>query len=234
VVFFLSKDKSARFADRTQAGFELAFELRRYLQGESPFVLAVPPDGVPVAASISTELDTPMDIVVSRRMLSPGHEEETLGAITADRTLVVNRPLVSRLGLADEVVEQLSIPEWAEAQRAMQRYRRGRPYPNLAGNTVVIVDDGLTTGYTVMGAIISARKMEPERIVVAVPVSSLEAMERLRDAVDSILALEISSEEDYSVAQYYRHYAPITEQEVIWTLDHLWRDRSVGGYTETF
>jgi predicted phosphoribosyltransferase len=226
--------KPTRFHDRTQAGYELAQDLERFIHGKQPFVLAIPPHGVPVAASIAIELNAPFDIVVSRRMLANGNPDATLGAITPDRTLVVNRPLVSQLGLTDEQVDQLSIPEWAEAQRAQQRFRRGRPYPNLGGYTVVIVDDGLTTGYTAMGAIISARKMEPEAIVLAVPVSSLAAMERLRDFVDSIFALEISSEDDFSVAQYYAQYPELTDQEIIWTLDHLWRDPTSSGYTETF
>lgn len=223
-----------RFRDRTEAGHKLALDLERFLDGRQPFVLAVPPDGVPVAASIAFELNAPFDIVVSRRMIAPGTTDDTLGAITPDRTLVVNKPLVSRMGLSDEQLEQSSIPEWAEAQRAMQRYRRGKPQPHLGGYTAVIVDDGLTTGYTAMGAIISARKMEPDGIILAVPVSSLAAMERLRDYVDSVLALEISAEDDFSVAQHYAQYPAMTEQEVIWTLDHLWRDRAAGGYTETF
>jgi putative phosphoribosyl transferase len=226
--------KPTRFPDRTQAGYELAQDLERFLYGQQPFVLAVPPDGVPVAASIAIALNAPFDVIVSRRMFAHDNPADTLGAITPDRTLVVNRTLISRLGLDDAQVDQLSIPEWAEAQRAMQRYRRGRPYPHLGGYTAVIVDDGLTTGYTAMGAIISARKMEPAAIVLAVPVSSLAAIERLRDYVDSLLALEINAEEDFSVAQYYAHYPPMTEQEVIWTLDHLWRDRAPEGYTETF
>ncbi len=197
-------------------------------------MLAVPPDGAPVGASIAMELNAPFDIVVSRRMLAAGNPDETLGAITPDRTLVLNKPLISRLGLGDNEVDQISIPEWTEAQRSMQRYRRGRAYPHLGGYTAVIVDDGLTTGYTAMGAIISARKMEPDGIILAVPVSSLAAMERLRDYVDSLLALEISSEDNFSVENYYSEYPIMTEQEVIWTLDHLWRDRAAGEYHETF
>jgi predicted phosphoribosyltransferase len=189
---------------------------------------------VPVAAAIATQLNAPFDVAVSRRMLAESDPGETLGAITPDRTLVMNKPLVSRLGLSDERVEQISIPAWAEAQRVMQRYRRGKPHAHLPGYTAVIVDDGLTTGYTAMGAIISTRNMEPDGIILAVPVSSLAAMERLRDYVDSILALEISSEDDFSVAGYYSEYPLMTEQEVIWTLDHLWRDRAAEEYTETF
>jgi putative phosphoribosyl transferase len=223
-----------RFPDRIHAGHELAQELPRFLRKQKPFILAIPPDGVPVASSIATELKAPLDIVVSRRMLASTSPHETLGAITPDRTLVVNKPLVSRLGLSQSEVDRLSTPEWVEAQRAMQHYRRGRPYPHLDGYTAVIVDDGLTTGYTAMASIIAVRKMEPAAIIVAVPVSSLTAMELLRDYVDSILALEINSEEQYSVADYYTDYSPVTEQAVIWTLDHLWSDKVPGGYSETF
>jgi putative phosphoribosyl transferase len=223
-----------QYIDPTHAGHELALDLRRFLGGQRAFVLAVPPDGVPVAASIARELDAPMDLAVSRRMVTGDHPDETLGAVTPDRTLVVNKPLVSRIGLTDEEVERLSIPEWAEAQRAMQRYRRGRPYPTLQGYTAIVVDDGLTTGYTMLGAIISVRKLEPDRVIVAVPVSSLEAIERLRDYADDLLALKISSAENFSVEQYYRRYAHPTDQEVIWTLDDLWADKPPTGFNETF
>jgi putative phosphoribosyl transferase len=197
-------------------------------------VLALPPDGVPVAASIARELNAPLDIAVSRRMVAEGHPDETLGAVTPDRTLVVNKPLLAQIGLTDEEVEQLSIPEWAEAQRAMQRYRRGRPYPSLQGYSAIVVGDGLTSGYTMLGAVISVRKMEPARVIVAVPVSSLEAIERLRDYADDVLALKISSAENFSVEKYYRQYAHPTDQEVIWTLDYLWSEKPPKGFTETF
>jgi putative phosphoribosyl transferase len=230
----LTHEREARFYDRVFAGHELALDLKRFVEGQRPFVLAVPPDGVPVAASIARELNAPFDLAVSRRMVAPGHPTETLGAITPDRTLVVNKPLVSRLELDDAAVEQISIPEWADAQRAMQRYRRGRPYPSLQGHTAIVVDDGLTTGYTIMGAIISARKMEPDRVVVAVPVASLDGFERVRRYVDDLLALEISPAEDFVVESYYSHYGLIGDQEVIWTLDHFWEDRNREGFTETF
>jgi putative phosphoribosyl transferase len=230
----LNHDKGARFYDRVFAGHELALDLKRFVEGQRPFVLAVPPDGVPVASSIARELNAPFDLAVSRRIVAPGHPDETLGAITPDRTLVVNKPLVSRLKLDDPTVEQISIPEWADAQRLMQRYRRGRPYPTLQGQTAIVVDDGLTTGYTIMGAIISARKMEPDRVVVAVPVASLNGFERVRAYVDDLLALEISTADDFAVQSYYTHYPTIGEQEVIWTLDHFWQDPSAEGFTETF
>lgn len=223
-----------RYLNPTHAGHELALDLRRFLGGQTPFVLALPPDGVPVAASIARELNAPLDLAVSRRMIPEGYPDATLGAVTPDRTLVVNKPLVSEIGLTDEEVEQLSIPEWAEAQRSMQRYRRGRPYPSLQGYSAIIVGDGLTTGYTMLAAVISVRKMEPERVIVAVPVASLEAIERLRDYADDVLALKISADENFSVERYYRQYSHPSDQEVVWTLDALWNEKLFEGFTETF
>jgi putative phosphoribosyl transferase len=230
----LDEATGAHYSDAAHAGHELALDLRRFLGVQTPFVLAIPPDGVPVAASVARELNAPLDIAVSRRLLDATRPDETLGAVTPDRTLVVNKPLAQELGLSEEEMDLISIPEWAEAQRAMQRYRRGRPYPSLQGHTAIIVDDGLTTGYTMLAAAISVRKLEPERVIAAVPVSSLEAIERLRDYVDDLLALKISSAENFSVERYYQHYVHPADQDVIWTLDDLWSEKSAGGFTETF
>jgi len=224
----------ARFRDRTHAGYELAADLRGFLQGEEAIVLAIPPDGVPVASAVAAELNASFDLITSRRIMPPGDKEETLGAVTPDRTLVVNRALVDRLGLSDGEVEKLSIPVWADAQRLTQRYRSGRPYPILQGRTVVIVDDGVTTGYTMMAAAVSVRKMEPGRVVVAVPVASIEAIERLGPYVDDILSLEISASDNFSVPQHYVHYEPMSDQEVVWMLERGWTERPPHGYSETF
>jgi putative phosphoribosyl transferase len=230
-----SPDKPyARFRDRTHAGYELAADLKGFLQGEEALVLAIPPDGVPVASAVATELNAPFDIITSRRIVPPGNKEETLGAVTPDRTLVVNRVLVDQLNLSDSDVEKLSIPVWADAQRLTQRYRSGRPYPTLSARTVVIVDDGITTGYTMMAAAISARKMEPSRIVVAVPVASIEAIERLGPYVDDVLSLEISTSDQFSVPGHYVHYEPMSDQEVVWMLERGWAERPPHGYAETF
>src|SRR5437763_4312489 len=137
------------------AGYELAQELRGFLEGHEPIVLAIPRGGVPVATAIAHDLRAPMDLIVPRRIEAPGHDAMTLGAITPDRTLVVNTGLAGELGISDEEIEQMSIPVWAEVQRTQQLYRGGRAYPDLRGHTAVIVDDRLTTGYTMIAAVIS-------------------------------------------------------------------------------
>lgn len=225
---------NARFYDRTRAGSELAAELRRFLQGQQPVVLVIPPDGVPVAARVASELGAPLDVIVSRRIGVPQREGDTLGAVTPDRTLVINKATTLALELSDEEIEQLSISVWTEAQGALHRYRGERPYLNLHGRTAVIIDDGMTTGYTAMAAVVSARKLEPERVVLAVPVASVEAIERLGSYADEVLSLEICTDDPFCVADHYANYAEYSEQEVIWTLEQFWSERPPQGRGETF
>jgi putative phosphoribosyl transferase len=183
---------------------------------------------------VAVALAAPLDLMASQRIVAPGQENETLGAVTPDRTLIVNRALVDRLGLSEDTVEVLSIPAWSEAQRSLSKYRGNRAQIELRGRTVVLVDDGITTGYTMMAAVISTRKLEPARIMVAVPVAALEAIERVSAAVDDLLALEISVETDFSVERFYQTYETLADRDVIWTLENLWRERPPAGYSETF
>ena len=230
-----NRDKPrARFRDRMHAGQELAADLQRFVHGQEPVVLAIPPDGVPVAATICMELGAPLDVIASRWIVAPGFEGDALGAVTPDRTLVINRPLVSRLGFSDEEVEQLSIPVWAEVQKSQQVYRGGRPYPDLRDRTVVIVGDGLTSGHTMMAAVMSVRKLEPARVIVAVPVASIEAVDRIRQHVDTLLFLEIGEDAPFSVGEYYSTYHPLSDQEVTWILERMWSEHPLEGYNETF
>jgi putative phosphoribosyl transferase len=224
----------ARYHDRVHAGFELAGDLRRFLVGQDSVVIAIPRGGVPVAATIAVELRSPLDLIVTRRIEAPDQPDQTLGAITPDRTLVINKTLVSSMGLSDEEIEELSIPVWAEVQRTQQLYRAGRPEPDLRGRTAVIVDDRLTTGYTMMAAVVSVRKLEPARVVVAVPVGYLEGIERVRGYVDELLSLEIATDPNFLPSSYYANLTPLTDREVIWTLEHFWAERPPDGFSETF
>ena len=223
-----------RYNDRLHAGYELAGDLHGFFSGQDPVVLAIPRGGVPVAAAIASDFGAHLDLIIPRKIEAPNKPGMALGAITPDRTMVVNKALVAKLRLSNARLEQLSIPVWAEVQRIQQLYRGSRPYPDLKDRAVVIVDDRLTTGYTMMAAVVAVRKMEPARVVVAVPVSSLDAIERVRGYADDVLSLEIAPEADFPVSRYYAHPDPLTDQEVIWTLEHFWSQRPPNGYSETF
>jgi predicted phosphoribosyltransferase len=216
------------------AGYELASELRRFLGERDPIVLAIPRGGIPVATAIAHDLRAPLDLIVPRRIEAPGHPEVTLGAITPDRTLVVNTAQAAELGISDKSIEELSIPVWAEVQRTQQLYRGGRAYPDLRGHTVVIADDRLTTGYTMIAAVISARKMEPDDVVVAVPVASLEGLERVRGYVNDLVALEIASDPAFPMSLYYASAPSLSDREVSLELERFWAERPPDGYSETF
>lgn len=229
-----NEETQRRFNDRAHAGFALALELRRFLGDEVPVVLALARGGVPVAQAVAGALSAPLDLVVPGRIPVPGREGDTLGAITSDRTLIINTPLLSEMGLSDQELEELSIPVWAEVQRLEQVFSQVRHGMGLQGRTAVVVDDGLTTGYTMTAAVLSVRKLEPARLMVAVPVASIEAIERIRGYVDDLLSLEISSSNPFSVARYYKHYPPVTDSEIVMALEHPWSERPGEGYGETF
>lgn len=237
--FFMSNNViSAPFNDRADGGRQLALDLPRFLQGQDPVILALPMGGVPVAAAVASELNLPLDLIVSRRIPAPGglglSGEDSVGAVTPDRTLVVNSDLIRHLEYTNEQVEQFSIPVWADAQRRQQLYRRARQYPDMRGKSAVIIDDGLTTGYTMMAAVMSTRKLEPARIIVAVPVASIEAIERLGSYVDELHAVRISYEDPFAVSSFYKQYDPLNDQDVIWTMDYFWNQHPLKGYSETF
>jgi putative phosphoribosyl transferase len=216
------------------AGHELAADLQRFLGGQETVILAIPKGGVPVGAAIASVLDGTLDLVVPRKLVVPGHDELTLGAITPDRTLVIDSEAASELGLTDEQIDELAIAPWSEAQRAQQLYRQSRPYPDLRGKTVILVDDRLLTGYSMMAAVASVRKLEPDRIVVAVPVSHVDGLERVRSYVDEVLSLEITTESAYMASRYYAEWMSLSDQEVIWSLEHVWEEKPPQGYSETF
>src|SRR3954447_26727370 len=194
-----------RYNDRLHAGYELAGDLHDFVSGQDPIILAIPRGGVPVAAAIANDFGAHLDLIIPRKIEAPNKPGMALGAITPDRTMIINKALVAKLRLSNARVEELSIPVWAEVQRIQQLYRGSRPYPDLRGRTVVIVDDRLTTGYTMMAAVAAVRKMEPARLVVAVPVASLDALDRLRAYVDDVLSLEIAPEPDFPVSRYFAH-----------------------------
>lgn len=223
-----------RFRDRAQAGHEMAGELGRFLAGQDPIILAIPRGGVPVAAAIASELGAQIDLIIPRRIEAPSDPEVTLGAVTPDRTLVINRTLLSEMNISDRELEELSIPVWAEVQRIQQLYRSGKPYPDIKGRTAVIVDDRLITGYTVMAAIVSARKLEPARVVVAVPISYIEGLERVRALADETLSLEVATSPLGITSRFYAQYPPLTDRDVIYTLEHFWAARPPTGFSETF
>src|SRR3954447_13216974 len=160
-----------RFRNRHEAGRSLAEKLTAYANRPDVLVLALPRGGVPVAYEIAQALGAPLDVFVVRKLGVPGREELAMGAIASGGVVVINDDVVRGLDIAPEVIQRVTEREGRELLRREQAYREGRPMPNLAGKTVILVDDGLATGASMRAAIEALRQHRPARIVAAVPVA---------------------------------------------------------------
>lgn len=223
--------------DRTAAGRELARVLSKYHNKPHVVVLALPRGGVPVAAEIARELHAPLDVMLVRKLGAPGNEELAMGAIATGGIRLVNAQVVAALRIDERVFEQVAAREQAELERRMKAYRGERPWPAIAGATVILVDDGIAIGATMRAAIAAVRAQRPERVVVAVPVAPFKLVVQLRREADEVVCLA-SPEPFTAVATYYRSFPQLTDRQVCdilrerWTCEH--RLEVIPGATRLF
>jgi len=201
------------FADRADAGRRLAERLGAYAGRGDVIVLGLPRGGVPVAAEVARSLPAPLDVCVVRKLGVPGDEELALGAIAAGGVLVLNDRVVSGLHLSDEAIAAVAAVEHAELRRREQAYRGERPPADVAGCTVIVVDDGLATGATMRAAVRAVRMRAPARVVVAVPVAAPETCAALGPEVDEVVCA-LRPSDFRSVGGWYDDFAPTTDDEV--------------------
>ncbi len=215
-----------QFADRTEAGRLLAARLTHYAGRQDTIVLALPRGGVPVAFEIARALSAPLDVFLVRKLGQPGHEELAMGAIATGGVRVLNRDVVAYLDIPQSIIDVVALQEEQELERRERLYRGDRPPPDVRGLTVILVDDGLATGSTMRAAIAALEKLEPKRIVVAVPVAPPSAIEELKGEVDEIVC-DLSPEPFDGVGRWYRDFSQTTDQEVRGLLDRA-ANRVVG------
>ena len=201
------------FQDRREAGRMLASRLSTYADRPDVVVLALPRGGVPVAYEVAKALHAPMDVFLVRKLGVPGHEEYAMGAMASGGVRVLNRDVVEALHIPNEVVEQVIAREQRELERREREYRGDRPFPDLRGKTVILVDDGLATGSTMLAAVTALRQKQPARIVVAVPVGSPETCDAFRDHVDEIVCA-ITPDPLYGVGLWYTDFSQTSDDEV--------------------
>jgi putative phosphoribosyl transferase len=202
-----------RFRDRTEAGRLLAELLREYAGRDDVIVLALPRGGVPVGYEVAQALGAPLDVFVVRKLGVPGHEELAMGAVATGGLLVLDEGLVRALGIPEEELQRVVEAELRELERRDAAYRGDREPPNLEGKTVILVDDGLATGSTMRAAALAVRRLNPARIVVAVPVAAEETCDAFRDVVDDIVC-GVTPNPFRAVGLWYDDFSQTTDEEV--------------------
>ncbi len=201
------------FEDRRQAGRILATRLEKYANRKDVVVLGLPRGGIPVASEVARALCAPLDVFVVRKLGCPRFEELAMGAIASGGVRVLNEDLIRRMKISAEEVEEVSSREGIELARREVAYRENRPAVPLRERTAVVVDDGLATGSTMRAAVQSLRRLEPSRIVVAVPTASATACEELSRFADECVCVSTPAGFE-AVGQFYQDFGQTTDAEV--------------------
>ncbi|MCD6126121.1 MAG: phosphoribosyltransferase [Thaumarchaeota archaeon] len=203
------------FRDRYHAGKLLADMLKRHISLKDSVLVAIPAGGIPVGYEISRTLDLPMDLVIVRKLQIPWDPEAGFGAISSDGEIVLNERLVDYLGLSEEVIEEIARKTLRIIRDRFKKFRMFKPVMNVRDKTVILVDDGLASGYTMLAAIRSIKKKSPKRIIVAVPTASTAAVEFVSREVNKILCLNVRSSRIFAVADAYRKWRDLADDEVV-------------------
>jgi putative phosphoribosyl transferase len=209
-----------RFFDRRDAGRQLAFKLGKYADRQDVILLALPRGGVPVAYEVAVAIKAPLDVFIVRKLGLPGKEELAIGAIASGWTRILNEEIIRALHIDRPTIDEITERERLELQRRERQYRGNRPFPEVRGRTVILVDDGLATGASMMAAIHALRTRQPTQIVVAVPVAAPQAIRLLRSTVDEAVYV-IAPELFEGVGKWYEDFSQTTDEEVQILLSNL-------------
>ena len=203
-----------RFQDRTTAGQELANALRD-LQGQSGLlVLGIPRGGVVVAREVARALNAPLDVCLTHKLSAPDNPELAIGAMAENGQVVLDRGLIQELWMPRGYLEAETERQRQELERRARLYRRDRPPPQISNRTVILIDDGLATGSTMMAALQTLKAQAPASLVAAIPVAPPEAIRRLAPLADRVECL-LSPRPFWAVGAFYDRFDQVTDDEVI-------------------
>lgn len=213
-----------RFEDRREAGRRLAGVLSRKADLREPtVVLGIPRGGVIVAAEVADTLSVPLDIIIARKVRAPRQPELGLGAVVdGDHIAVINKELVRRVGASPDYLRREIAAQGEEIDRRLGYFRRGRPALEVAGKTVIVVDDGIATGLTFRAALEGLRMRNPRRLVAAAPVAAPESLEMVKGFADEAVCLSTPAA-FLSVGFWYRDFSQVSDEEVEAILRRRWR-----------
>ncbi|NHZ79216.1 phosphoribosyltransferase [Massilia sp. CCM 8695] len=213
-----------QFKNRMHAGKLLALALAPYAGRADALVLALPRGGVPVGFAITRALGLALDVLLVRKLGLPGHEEFAMGAIASGRIRVLNMATIRAHRVGREQIDAACAREEREIVRRERQYRGARAEPDLAGQTAILVDDGLATGATMCAAVRAARARSAAQVVVAVPAGAPDSCATLAAQVDQLVCL--SQPADFgAVSRWYRDFGQTSDEEVQDLLAIAWRDQ---------
>jgi predicted phosphoribosyltransferase len=213
------RSKTHLFKDRCEAGKMLTKILTR---PENPIILAIPSGGVPVGYCLSREFRACLDIIVVRKVPIPGNPEAGFGAIAPDGSLILNKPLVEQLGLKQNEIMNVSKMRLNEIQSRIVKFRGNREVEKISKKDAILVDDGIASGYTILAAIKSLRKNHPNKIIVAVPTGHDQAINLVSKEADEVYCLNIRSGLSFAVADAYKAWYDVDDEEVMYYLKKAW------------
>jgi len=209
------------FHDRAEAGRVLARLLQVFIERPHTIILALPRGGVPVGYEVAQALHLPLDLLLVRKLGVPDHEELAMGAIASGGVRVLHRHVVDALDISPAIIDAVAQREWRELERRERAYRDDRPVPMVAGQTIILVDDGLATGTTMRAAAEALRQERAEGIIVAVPVASSQACTELREVANEVVCAR-TPEDFRAVGRWYENFEQTTDEEVRSLLAQAW------------
>ena len=207
------RDQVGVFRNREHAGEILTSMLEDYSDSEA-IIMAVPAGGVPVAKVLAEQLNLPMDIVVVSKITLPWNTEVGYGAVAFDGTVRLNNDFIARLGLTDEEIQQGIRKTSAKVAHRVKNLRGEQSLPDLSSSHIILVDDGLASGFTMQVAVEAVQKAGAKSIPVAVPTGHQRSVESIAGAVDTLCCANIRSGYQFAVASAYLRWSDVSEKEV--------------------
>lgn len=200
------------FIDRKDAGEKLSIELEKF-KDEHPIVLAIPRGGIVTAYETIKKFGLQWDLIIPRKIGLPHNKEIAIGAISLDETYLFNEKYIDMLNISQDYIKKEVLEQTNEIKRRLNKYKGNENFPDVKNKTVIIIDDGIATGFTIQAAIKSIKKYNPKKIILAVPVAPQDTITLLEKIVDEVICLFIPNE-FYAVGLYYKSFEQTTDEEV--------------------
>jgi predicted phosphoribosyltransferase len=213
------------FQDRKEAGRKLADKLAKYTDEKDIIVLALPRGGVAIGAEISKKIGAPLDVIITRKIHFPGEPEVAIGAIAENGKVALNDPIVKSYNIPQSYLDEEICRQKAEIERRLIAYRDGEKLAFIKDKTVILVDDGVATGFTIIAAINALKDEGIKKLIVAVPVSPQDTFLKLKSLVDEIICLE-TPEVFLAIGGFYYDFEQVTDKEVMQLIQNDKKNRT--------